>query len=142
MKNTVDSDGPFPGLSHFWTPSVDGAVLPDFTSANVDALFPDHGAASGGAGIVYDGINSLAGQDALETAEFFGYLVSSMSSILATCGKIPEYISPTSTNRSSSAAAFKAGVSSSTDLVPLNRLPSIKTAASTGISSSSFTFKG
>ena len=42
-KITGDSDGAFPGPSHFWTD--DGAVLPDFTSANVDALFPDHGAA-------------------------------------------------------------------------------------------------
>ena len=48
LKITADSDGPFPGPSHFWTD--DGAVLPEFTSAIVDALFPEHGAASGGAG--------------------------------------------------------------------------------------------
>ena len=35
LKITGDSDGAFPGPSHFWTD--DGAVLPDFTSSNVDA---------------------------------------------------------------------------------------------------------
>ena len=48
LKITADSDGPFPGPSHFWTD--DGSVLPDIIPANVDALFTDHGAASGGAG--------------------------------------------------------------------------------------------
>ena len=38
----------FPGPSHFWT--NDRAIRPDITSAYVDALFIDHGAASGGAG--------------------------------------------------------------------------------------------
>ena len=44
----ADSDRPFRAPLHFWTD--DGAVLPDTTSANVDALFRDHGADSGGAG--------------------------------------------------------------------------------------------
>ena len=48
LKITVENDGLFPGPLHFWTD--DGAVLPNFTPANVDALFPDHGAASGDAG--------------------------------------------------------------------------------------------
>ena len=48
FKITADSDGPVPGPSHFWTD--DGAVLPNIIPANVDALFTDHGAASGGAG--------------------------------------------------------------------------------------------
>ena len=66
LKITADSDGPFPGPSHFWTD--DGAVLPEFTSAIVDAVFrssfwwcrP---------GIVFDGIDSLRGQDTLETSD-------------------------------------------------------------------------
>ena len=50
FKITADSDGSFRGPSHFWTDDGALAVLPDIIPANVDALFLDHGAASGGAG--------------------------------------------------------------------------------------------